>query len=34
MEWDKELKQEGVNPGTSADSCAAVLLIKRLEALQ
>jgi triphosphoribosyl-dephospho-CoA synthase len=33
MEWDKELKREGINPGTSADSCAAVLLIKRLEAL-
>jgi triphosphoribosyl-dephospho-CoA synthase len=34
MEWDSALKQEGVNPGTSADHSAAVLLIKRLEALQ
>lgn len=33
MEWDSALKQEGFNPGTSADICAAVLLIKRLEAL-
>jgi triphosphoribosyl-dephospho-CoA synthase len=33
MAWDKQLKQQAVNPGTSADITAATLLLYRFQQL-
>ena len=30
MTWDSELKQRGINPGTSADLTVATLFVHRL----